>query len=59
LLKKRLTIAQETPKGQAWNEAKIKNLTGGDPITARFMRQDSFDFWPTHKLIIGGNHKPN
>ena len=58
LHKKRLTIAQETPKGQAWNEAKIKNLTGGDPITARYMRQDFFDFWPEFKLIIAGNHKP-
>jgi putative DNA primase/helicase len=58
LFKKRLTIAQETPKGHAWNEAKIKNLTGGDPITARFMRQDFFDFWPEFKLIIAGNHKP-
>jgi hypothetical protein len=57
-LKKRLTIAQETPKGQAWNEAKIRNLTGGDPITARYMRQDFFDFWPEFKLIIAGNHKP-
>jgi putative DNA primase/helicase len=58
LRKIRLTVAQETPKGQAWDEAKIKNTTGGDPITARFMRQDFFDYDPTHKLIIAGNHKP-
>ncbi len=58
LHKVRLTVAQETPKGRAWDEAKIKNMTGGDPLPARFMRQDFFDFWPTHKLIIAGNHKP-
>ena len=58
LRKIRLTVAQETPKGQTWDEAKIKNTTGGDPITARFMRQDFFDYDPTHKLIIAGNHKP-
>jgi putative DNA primase/helicase len=58
LYKKRLTVAQETPKGQAWNEAKVKNMSGGDPITASFMRQDFFDFWPEFKIIIAGNHKP-
>jgi putative DNA primase/helicase len=58
LHKVRLTVAQETPKGRAWDEAKIKNMTGGDPLPARFMRQDFFDFCPTHKLIIAGNYKP-
>jgi putative DNA primase/helicase len=33
-------------------------LTGGDPITARFMRQDFFTFTPAFKLFIAGNHKP-
>ena len=55
----RITVAQETPQGRRWNEAKIKNMTGGDPMTARFMRQDFFDFLPTHKLIIAGNHAPS
>jgi hypothetical protein len=31
---------------------------GGDPITARFMRQDFFTFAPQFKLMIAGNHKP-
>jgi P4 family phage/plasmid primase-like protien len=55
----RLTIAQETPQGRSWDEAKIKNLTGGDVLSARFMRGDLFDFLPTHKLNIAGNHKPH
>jgi putative DNA primase/helicase len=54
----RLVIAQETQKGRRWDETKIKALTGGDKITARFMRQDYFDFEPTFKLFIAGNHKP-
>jgi putative DNA primase/helicase len=54
----RLAIAQETQKGRRWDEAKLKALTGGDKLTGRFMRQDFFDFMPTHKLFIVGNHKP-
>jgi putative DNA primase/helicase len=54
----RLVVAQETKKGRRWDEAKIKTLTGGDKITARFMRQDFFDFVPAFKLFICGNHKP-
>ena len=54
----RLVVAQETQKGRRWDETKIKALTGGDKITARFMRQDFFDFVPTFKLFIAGNHKP-
>jgi putative DNA primase/helicase len=55
---KRLVIAQETPQGRVWDEAKIKALTGGDRISAHFMRQDDFEFDPMFKLIITGNHKP-
>jgi putative DNA primase/helicase len=54
----RLVVAQETQKGRTWDETKIKALTGSDKITARFMRQDFFDFEPTFKLFIAGNHKP-
>jgi P4 family phage/plasmid primase-like protien len=54
----RLVTAQETEEGRRWAEAKIKALTGGDPITARFMRQDFFTFQPAFKLFIAGNHKP-
>lgn len=54
----RLVTAQETEEGRRWAESKIKALTGGDPITARFMRQDFFTFEPAFKLVIAGNHKP-
>jgi putative DNA primase/helicase len=55
----RLVVAQETQQGRSWDEAKIKAITGGDRQTARFMRQDFFDFDPTFKLFIVGNHKPS
>jgi len=35
-----------------------KQLTAGDPVSARFMRQDFFEFRPTFKLFIAGNAKP-
>lgn len=54
----RLVTAVETEEGRRWAESRIKTLTGGDKIAARFMRQDFFEFMPQFKLIIAGNHKP-
>ena len=58
LMGARLVTAQETEQGRRWAESKIKSMTGGDPISARFMRQDFFEFVPQFKLLIAGNHKP-
>ncbi len=58
LMGKRLVVAQEVEEGGQWAESRIKTLTGGDPITARFMRGDFFTFSPQFKLLIAGNHKP-
>ena len=54
----RLVTSVETEEGRRWAEIKIKTLTGGDKIAARFMRQDFFEFVPNFKLLIAGNHKP-
>lgn len=54
----RLVTASETEEGRAWAESRIKQMTGGDPVTARFMRQDFFTYRPQFKLTIIGNHKP-
>ena len=51
-------MASETQAGRNWNEARVKALTGGDRIPARFMRGDFFEFTPQFKLMISGNHKP-
>jgi putative DNA primase/helicase len=55
----RLVVAHETEVGRHWAEARIKAITGGDPITARFMRADFFTYKPQFKLWIVGNHKPS
>ncbi len=54
----RLVSVSETEEGRAWAESRIKRLTGGDEVTARFMRQDNFTYRPQYKLLIVGNHKP-
>jgi putative DNA primase/helicase len=54
----RLVAAIETEEGRRWSESRIKTLTGGDKIAARFMRQDFFEFTPEFKLVIAGNHRP-
>ena len=54
----RFVTAIETEQGRRWNESRIKTLTGGDKISARFMRQDFFEYMPQFKLVIAGNHKP-
>ena len=55
----RLVTATETEEGRRWAEARIKQLTGGDTVSARFMRQDFFEYRPAFKLVIAGNHKPS
>ncbi|MGH7058698.1 MAG: phage/plasmid primase, P4 family, partial [Acetobacteraceae bacterium] len=54
----RLVSVSETEEGRSWAETRIKALTGGDAISARFMRQDFFTFKPTFKITVIGNHKP-
>jgi len=54
----RLAICSEIPGGAAFNECLIKELTGGDRLTARFLHQEFFEFDPTHKILIVGNHRP-
>jgi putative DNA primase/helicase len=59
LMGARLVSAIETEEGRRWDEAKLKALTGGDAVSARFMRQDFFEYMPQFKLIVAGNHKPS
>ena len=54
----RLVVTGETEHGQRWAEAKLKQLTGGDTITARFQRQDFFEYKPQLKLLATGNTQP-
>ena len=54
----RFVSASETEEGRRLAESLVKDLTGQDTITARFMRAEWFDFRPTHKLWLSTNHKP-
>lgn len=55
----RLCTTIELNRGVKLDEAKIKHLTGGDRIAARFLYGHTFEFDPTHKLFIISNHKPH
>jgi putative DNA primase/helicase len=54
----RFAAASETEEGRRLAESLVKDLTGQDTISARFMRAEWFDFRPTHKLWLSTNHKP-
>lgn len=56
---KRTVSCAEIPENAQLDEAKVKDLTGGDVIAARRMREDFWDLHPTHAFIVSGNHKPN
>ncbi|PEO93949.1 DNA primase, partial [Bacillus toyonensis] len=40
------------------DEGLVKQLTGGDKVTARFLYENEFDFMPQFKLWMATNHKP-
>lgn len=54
----RFVPSSEVKTDAKWNEEKIKMLTGGDPISARRMREDLWRFYPSHKFWIPVNHRP-
>jgi P4 family phage/plasmid primase-like protien len=58
LVGKRLVSVSETEAGRAWAESRIKTITGGDRLRARFLHRDFFEFTPTFKLLVAGNHRP-
>lgn len=58
LFGKRFVAAIETDEGCRLNEALVKYITGGDTIKARRMREDFWQFKPTHTLWLATNHKP-
>lgn len=58
LVGKRMVTAAETNWNRQMDEAKLKAMTGGEPITARFLRQEFFEFVPQFKLFIAANDFP-
>jgi P4 family phage/plasmid primase-like protien len=56
---KRLATVEEPTKGARWNASRIKGWTGGDPLTGSFKGRNTFDFEPSHTLIMASNERPN
>ena len=53
----RVVCAVETKDGKRFAEARLKALTGGDTISARFLHREFFEFVPQFKLWLMTNHK--
>jgi putative DNA primase/helicase len=58
LVNRRFVVASETNDGAQLNEARVKALTGGDRISARFLHCEWFEFTPTAKFWLAVNHRP-
>jgi putative DNA primase/helicase len=55
----RMVIGSEVEEGSRLAESRIKDLTGGDVLTGRFLYAEPFEFHPTFKLWMFGNHTPH
>lgn len=55
----RLVSVSEVRQGESFNEALIKQLTGGDKVTARFLYRDAFEFTPQMKIWLATNYDPD
>ncbi|TWT37478.1 hypothetical protein KOR34_24300 [Posidoniimonas corsicana] len=58
LFRKRLVVLAETKDGQRLDEGLVKATTGGDRIRARRMREDFWEFTPSHTPVVVTNHRP-
>jgi putative DNA primase/helicase len=54
----RLVVGTEVPHGRKWNETLLKQLTGSDPVKARYLHKEYFTFYPKCKIWISGNPRP-
>lgn len=58
LVGSRMVVAIEAEKGEKLASALIKNMTGEDRMTARFLYKENFEFYPTFKIFLVANDKP-
>ncbi|WP_044796180.1 phage/plasmid primase, P4 family [Bacillus cereus] len=54
----RFVSAIESEEGEKLSESFVKQITGGEPVLARFLRQEYFEFVPEFKVFFTTNHKP-
>jgi putative DNA primase/helicase len=55
----RFVATSEAEQGRRLSEGLIKDITGNDKMTARFLYGEYFNFYPTFKIFMATNHKPN
>lgn len=55
---KRFVAMSESGADRKLNEPLIKQVTGGDIISCRFLRREFFEYLPQFKLFLATNHKP-
>jgi len=53
-----LVLANKTNEGKPWNSQVIKQLVSKERIAARFLYGHYFEFEPSSKIFVRGNHKP-
>lgn len=58
LVGKRFVVASEGTEGKSLDEGVIKQFTGGDTLSVRFLHQEFFKFKPVGKVLLATNHKP-
>lgn len=58
LVSSRFVSAIESEEGEKLSESFVKQITGGEPVLARFLRQEYFEFTPEFKVFFTTNHKP-
>ena len=58
LVDARMALTSEVPPGSTWNGPLVCTITGGDAVSANFMRKDHFQFVPQFRLITLVNDLP-
>ncbi|MFJ7888423.1 phage/plasmid primase, P4 family [Lysinibacillus xylanilyticus] len=58
LVGSRFVSAIESEEGEKLSESFVKQITGGEPVLARFLRQEYFEYIPEFKVFFTTNHKP-
>lgn len=54
----RIALVNETGQGDIWDDQRVKELVSREKVSARQLYAESFEFMPTHKLVVRGNHQP-
>ena len=58
LVGKRFVVSPEGKEGVALDEPVVKQFTGGDPMTVRFLNKEFFEYQPVGKIVLATNHRP-